>query len=155
MKRAILLFCILFSTIYVSAQTFPKKADRIILETKHTNVESAMLQVAGELLDNKIVIDVIDYKIGYITTKVFNERSNLFQKLLLRFSSENGYVTITLSGLYILGPYEKDESALGWTHIENSGMKGSFQQIAWNSMVENAKKLGTISDRNYSSEISK
>lgn len=103
----------------------------------------------------KIVIDVIDYKLGYITTKVFNERSNLFQKLLLRFSSENGYVTITLSGLYILGPYEKDETSLGWFNTDNTGLKGSFQQIAWNSLVAKAKTFGTISAGNQPEEISK
>lgn len=155
MKRALLLICVLFSAIYVSAQTFPKKADRIIIETQQTNVESAMLQAAGKLLDDKIVIDVIDYKLGYITTKVFNERSNLFQKLLLRFSSENGYVTITLSGLYILGPYEKDETSLGWFNTDNTGLKGSFQQIAWNSLVAKAKTFGTISAGNQPEEISK
>lgn len=53
MKRALLLICVLFSAIYVSAQTFPKKADRIIIETQQTNVESAMLQAAGKLLDEK------------------------------------------------------------------------------------------------------
>lgn len=155
MKRALLLICVLFSAIYVSAQTFPKKADRIIIETQQTNVESAMLQAAGKLLDEKIVIDVIDYKLGYITTKVFNERSNLFQKFLLRFSSENGYIAITLSGQYIIGAYEKDETSLGWTHIDNSGIKGSFQQIAWNSLVAKAKTFGTISAGNQPEEISK
>lgn len=155
MKRAILLICVLFSVTYVIAQAFPKKADRIIIETQQSNVESAMLQAAGKLLDDKIVIDVIDYKLGYITTKVFNERPNLFYKLLLRFTPENGYITITLSGQYIIGSSDMNETVLGWEHTENSGLKGSFQQIAWNSLVTKAKTIGTISAKNQPEEISK
>lgn len=155
MKRVILMICVIFSAIYASGQSFDKNADKIVIETKYTNIDSAMVASANLLLDNKIVIDVIDYKVRYITTKACKERINLYHKLLLRFSEEKGFVTIILSGQYMLATAETYDSSLGWDPIENSGFKGSVLQQAWKLLVTNANYLGTISPLNESSEISK
>jgi len=155
MKRAVILIWVLFLAINASGQNFAKNADKIIIETKYTNIDSAMVASANLLLDNKIVIDVIDYKVRYITTKACKERINLYHKLLLRFSEEKGFVTIILSGQYMLATAETYDSSLGWDPIENSGFKGSVLQQAWKLLVTNANYLGTISPLNESSEISK
>jgi len=145
MKKTLLLICILFSVIYASGQSTSKKADKISVITKLTNIDSAMVKAANLLLDNSILIDKVDYKIGYISTKPFQVGINSYQRNLLRFSIENGVVKISLSGHFRIITDDMFNTDFGWDNIEYPKIKASVMYQAWNALALLAMQLESMS----------
>jgi len=145
MKRVILLICVIFSAIYASGQSSSKKADKISVITKLTNIDSAIVKTANLLLENSILIDKVDYKIGYISTKPFQVGINSYQRNLLRFSIENGVVKISLYGEFRIITDDMFNTDFGWDKIEFPKIKGSVMYQAWNALAVLAMQLESIS----------
>lgn len=142
MKKLLLAIILLFSTAtYCQINEFEKGAELIIIPTKFQNIDSAMVYASNKLLDAQVLPETIDYKIGFIVTKPFEERESIDIKYILRFKHTSNGVDIILRGVYFFGTGIIYDNVTGWDPIKNIGMKGSPAQIVWNNLIERAKGL--------------
>lgn len=147
--RKLLLVLILFysNAAFCQKNELEKGAELIIIPTKFQNIDSAMVFASNKLLDAQVLPEIIDYKIGFIVTKPFEERESIDIKYILRFKHTSNGVDIILRGVYFFGTGIIYDNVTGWNPIKNIGMKGSLAQIVWNNLIERAKGLSIDSFR--------